>query len=142
MQLNLLIKPVAEVAVGEQLIHLFPPSINLVGDYCSIPDELTAEEKLRKLLPFIASLQVPQSIRDDREPLPDELVTALSNAELEQIAGIYVGIPAFDKVRSGNGELAPLVQGVGEFATSFLDRIFKAEAGRQRRIFDRLNSPS
>lgn len=140
MQLNLLIKPVAEVTIGTSPIYLYHAGIGIVSDFCEISETLAAVEKFRKLLPFVASLSVPQSFREEREPLPEELVAAMSAAELEEIAGVYAGIPTFDKVRAGSEELAPLARQADESATAYLDRLFHAEAARQRRIFAQLNA--
>lgn len=140
MQISLLVKPVAEIIVGTNLIYLFPPGLGIAGDYCSLPEKYTAAEKFRKLLPFIASLMVPQSFRDEREPLPDAVIEAMRAEELEDIASIYAGLAAFDKVRAGNEAMSPLMREDEETATSYLDRLFDAEAERQRLVFEKLNS--
>lgn len=140
MQLNLLVKPVAEVPIGTVTLYLYPVSMGDVNGFSCIPDDVVAIEKIRMLLPFVASLSVPGNFREKREALPDELVEALSTDELEEIASTYTGIPAFDKVRAGSEELAPIIRHAGEPAAAYLSRLMNAEAERQRRIFAKLNA--
>lgn len=140
MQLNLLVKPAAEVNVGGNLVYLYPAGMGDVGGYCGIADGVEPLEKLRMLLPQVASLSVPQSFREQREPLAEELVAAMSSVELEQIAAIYVENPSFDKVRAGNGDVKPVARRANETAAAYLERLMNAEGERQRRIFEKLDT--
>jgi len=140
MQLNLLIKPVAEVSCGSGLIYLYPLGIGDVNEFSFLQDELDTTAKFRIFLPFIASLSVPRDFRDKRLPLAAELIEQMSELELEKLAAVYMGISSFDKVRAGNvaGNIAPVTRREGESAIAYLDRLLSAEAERQRRIFEQL----
>lgn len=140
MQISLLVQPVAVVSIGISTLYLYPASMGDVNGFSGIPDDVAALEKFRLLLPLVASLSVPRDFREKREPLPDELVAALSTGELEEIATAYVGTPAFDKVRAGTEAVAAVSRHAGEPAVAYLDRLMKAEAERQRRIFEKLNA--
>lgn len=140
MQINLLVKPAAEVTVGTSVIYLYPATMGDASGFCGIPGDVDSTAKFRMLLPLVASLSVPKNFREKREPLSEELVEAISAAELEQIANVYAGIPSFDKVRSGNEDVAAVARHAGEPASSYLDRLMNAEAERQRRIFEKINA--
>lgn len=142
MQLNLLVKPVSEVSFCNSLIYFYPASTGNVNDYCGLSDEIGTVEKIRQFLPLVASLSVPSDFRATREPLPEALVAGMSEAELEQLASVYIGIPSFDKVRAGNAQdnVVPFVRHADESAIACLDRLLVAEAERQCRIFEKINA--
>lgn len=142
MQLNLLVQPAAEVTVGTKVFYLYPPTMNDVGGYSGVGGDFDAMTKFRMLLTLVASLTLPGDYREKREPLSEEQAEAMSAEALEQLANAYVDIPYFDKVRTGNGGLAPVARYTDEPVASYLDRLMNAEAERQRRIFEKINSPS
>jgi len=142
MKFNLLIQPVAEACIGTRAIYLYPPSIGDVNEFSEIDEEVDATEKFRMFLSLIASLSVPKDFREKRQLLGDELIEGMSAEELMAIASAYIGIPTFDKVRTGNADegVAPITRHEDEPAIAFLDRLLQAEAERQRRIFEKINA--
>lgn len=140
MKLNLLVKPVAEVRIGSDVVYLYPLGIGDVNEYGALYEIADPVAKFRKFLPYIASLAVPADFRDRRLPLPVELIDRLGAPELEALADAYIGIPSFDKVLAGNAEenVAAVTRAAGESAIFFLERLLGAEAERHRRIFERI----
>jgi len=142
MQLNLLVKPVAEVLIGGNVIYLYPVSLGDVNDFAGCDEGVDVTEKFRMFLTLVASLSIPTDYREGREALAGELIEQMSIEELELLASVYIGISSFDKVRAGNPVeyISPVTRNVTETAISFLDRLLLAEAERQRRIFDQINA--
>jgi hypothetical protein len=140
MKLNLLVKPVAEVRIGSDVVYLYPLGIGDVNEYGALYEVADPVAKFRKFLPHIASLSVPADFRDKRLPLADALIERLGTPELEALADAYIGIPSFDKVRAGNAQenVAAVTRAAGESAISCLERLLGAEAERHRRIFEKI----
>lgn len=126
LDISLFLGPTTDVQTSIGKIYLYPPRIS---DYTSF-EKLSATvpaARFREFLPCVASLSATSKIEKERDPLALELVSQLSNEEVEALAETYASSSALQTARVGSKDKSGLPREEGEAATSYVARLIKKE---------------
>jgi hypothetical protein len=124
-----------ETSIGT--VALFPQRFEDIGAFSKLPLDEPSSSRLRLYLPHIAAR--PDALIENGEwPRIDEASSRqLPDEDLERIAEAYLSMPERRQIAEGAGPVSsPIVRADGESATSYLDRLLKADHERQMEDLD------
>jgi hypothetical protein len=119
-----------ETSIGT--VALFPQRFEDIGAFSKLPLDEPSTSRLRLYLPYIAA-RSDAPIEDGQWPRIDEASSRrLPDEDLERIAEAYLSMPERQHIAKGAGPLSSsIVRAEGESATTYLDRLLKADHERQ-----------
>lgn len=121
-----LFKPLTSIALAGNVLYLHTISVGDLEVYSALDKQLSATEKLRAVLPRLASLEVFTNFKQKRPHLPAEITAALTDNDLTCIAEAYLKTGLFLHLKDSDTavELSRLA---GETAPQHFIRLVEAE---------------
>jgi len=135
--ISTLLKHVAEVDTPIGKLYLFPLRTSDLQAFT----ELTATdavERIRALLPCIASLYPDYGLKHERVVITPDQVSSLSDETVETIAEAFASSNGLRSAREGGKDRAPIARATDEPATAYLDRLMRNEIEVQANQFHKL----
>ena len=119
-----------ETSIGT--LSLFPQRFDDIGAFSKLPPDEPSSSRLRFYLPYIAARCDALVEGGEWSRIDEASSQRLPEEDLERIAEAYLSMPERRQIAEGAGPLsAPIVRGDRESATSYLDRLLRADHERQ-----------
>lgn len=137
LDLSLVLKHVAEADTPVGKMYLFPLR---VSDLLTVSELAATDpvERIRALLPYIASFSPEYGLTQERVGIGSDQVSQLSVQTVETIAEVYAMSNELRSVREGGEDRAPTTRAADEPATAYLDRLIRNAIAEQANQFKKL----
>ena len=130
VNLDLLFGPVTSVLTTVGTLYLYGLR---ASDYTAF-EKLTETEpsaRFRALLPCIASLVENKTFNEERQPVPPEEVSRLTDSDLDALADAYAAATQRRVSADGDAQDGPPQRDPGEPSTAYVGRVLKHEVKAQ-----------
>lgn len=136
LNLEELLKPIANVDLSIGQIFLFSPRVSDMMEFTKLPEHSSCD-RIRAFLPCIASLSSEHSIKKERIALPTDKLEQLIDTDIEKLAEAYISSGALKNTQI---DVPNATRGAEEVASSYLDRLLRITvenyANQSRKLMD------